>query len=228
MYPDMDDVAPAIIEHESVLHWFAPNIGNYTGGYQSHPKVSPFPIGLKPMLGGRLDFRNPLPFYRKVFLKNMNRTQEEKRDDLFVGYISVSTNPNRAAIPSGPSLDYESYLNAMAQSKYVISPDGDHPDCHRHYEALGLGTIPITQLDPFLYRHLQDEPVIFANTNWNLTYLRSLTKTEPLPKVNRNIVFEEYWLEYVERVVGRPLQWWDVVAKRKSRLVDFQLSTKQT
>jgi len=103
----------------------------------------------------------------------------------------------------------------------VLSPNGDHPDCHRTYEAIGLGVIPITELDPFLYRHLEEAPVVYQNTNWNVTWLEE-TLPEPDPdKLNRNLVFEEYWMEYVERIVGRELQWWDKQTSRKNRLVDF-------
>jgi hypothetical protein len=224
MYPPgLETVANKIIHHDHLLHWFATNIGNYTGGYQFHPKVSPFPLGLKPKMGSR-DFQNPIPFYRQVFLNAMNQTTTAaapaKDRVIFAGYIS-RTNQNRNAIPSGPKLQYTQYLLEIAKSSYVISPNGDHPDCHRHYESLGLGAIPITQLDPYLYSHLMEGPVIYNNTNWNLT---ELEESLPIPApdvVNRNMIFEEYWMEYVEGVVGHPLNWWDVKKGKRLKLQDF-------
>ena len=49
----------------------------------------------------------------------------------------------------------------------------------------------------------------------------------PPATVNRNMVFEEYWMEHVEQVVGWPLEWWDVTANRAAVLQDFvPVSTK--
>jgi len=45
------------------------------------------------------------------------------------------------------------------------------------------------------------------------------------PVVNRNMVFEEYWMEYVERVVEHPLRWWDRAQKQKSLLTGFDSTT---
>eukprot|EP00548_Thalassiothrix_antarctica_P002023 CAMPEP_0194153736 /NCGR_PEP_ID=MMETSP0152-20130528/57588_1 /TAXON_ID=1049557 /ORGANISM="Thalassiothrix antarctica, Strain L6-D1" /LENGTH=150 /DNA_ID=CAMNT_0038859247 /DNA_START=787 /DNA_END=1239 /DNA_ORIENTATION=- len=150
----------------------------------------------------------------------MNYTEANKTISVFAGYISQRTNKVRLDIPSGPKLGYEEYLEELARSSYVISPGGDHPDCHRHYEALGLGAIPITNLDPYLYSHLKEGPVIYNNINWNITELISILP-KPVPKVNRNIIFEEYWMEYIERVVDRSLRWWDVVGAKKSKLAAF-------
>jgi hypothetical protein len=101
----------------------------------------------------------------------------------------------------------EKYLSGMHASRYVISPDGDRPECYRHYEAIGLGTVPITQLDASTHSHLEGN-VIFNNSVWNLTVLEA-TLSQKTPHVNQRLIFEEYWMEYVERIVGRPLRWWD-------------------
>jgi hypothetical protein len=102
-------------------------------------------------------------------------------------------------------------LHQLAHSYYVVSLDGDHPDCHRHYESIGLGAVPITQLDPFLYSHLKEAGTIFNNDNWNITELEKVLPTPPTVQVHRNMIFEEYWMEYIERKTGRPLRWWDAV-----------------
>ncbi|KAL7554215.1 hypothetical protein ACHAWF_017630 [Thalassiosira exigua] len=74
----------------------------------------------------------------------------------------------------------------VAASRYLISPDGDRPECYRHYEAIGLGTVPITEMDPILFRHLAPAPVIFNTTNWNLKALEA--KLDPNPVVDRNLI----------------------------------------
>jgi hypothetical protein len=231
IYPEgIDLLAPNITSHSYLLHWFAPNIQNYTGGFEFHHKVSPFPLGLKPNMGGSLAFRNPVPVFRQVFLEtwngNNNETefQDNKTINIFSGYIA-NTNHLRKNIASGRKLNYVDYLRTISRSKYVISPDGDHPDCHRHYESIGLGAIPITQLNPYFYSHLREGHVVYENNIWNLTELNSSLPMMQLRSVNRNLIFEEYWMEYIERIVGRPLRWWDVNQRTKATLDQFSLSS---
>jgi hypothetical protein len=66
--------------------------------------------------------------------------------------------------------------------------------------------VPITQLDASTHSHLEGN-AIFNNSVWNLTVLEATLPQNPL--VSQQLIFEEYWMEYVERVVGRPLRWRD-------------------
>lgn len=219
-YPDkwVTPLSRFIIDHPHVMKWFAINIGNYTGGKHHHPKVSPFPLGLKPDMG-KSHYRQPMKYYRGAFLNAYNRTKTKK---VFVSPLRETNPTRRAVLPfASPVMEYSDYLKEIAISEFVVSPDGDHPDCHRHYEAIGLGAVPITQLDPFLYSHLTEGGTIFANKNWNVTQLES-SLPNPAPSVNRNMIFEEYWMEYVEGIVNVSLRWWDVINASKSYMKDFE------
>ncbi len=214
-------IASNITDHPNMMGWFCTNIGiyAYAGGKQYHPKVHPFPLGLKDDMGSRA-FQNPISAYRQVFLDSLHNTITKTRK-VYAGPLSITTD-DRKHIPRSKKLQFGQYAREIAKSKYVLSPNGVRPDCHRNYEAIGLGAIPITELDPFLYRHLKEGPVVYENTNWNMTWFDE-TLPEPDPNtVNRNLVFEEYWMEYIERAVGRPLQWWDKLKSEKSQLVDFE------
>ncbi len=234
----IDLIAPGITAQVYLLGWFATNIGRYTGGYQFHPKVFPFPLGLKSKAGSSKKFQNPLGYYRELFLELWNETHHNetefqamyKTTDIFAGQIS-ETVAGRKGIPSGPRLDYPVYLRQLAKAKYVISPDGDHPDCHRHYESIGLGAIPITQLDPFLYSHLKEGPVVYQNDNWDIEQLRSTLpmdlQSPTRQMINRNLIFEEYWMEFVESKTQSPLRWWDSTQRKQAMLRDFLCTTRK-
>jgi len=88
----------------------------------------------------------------------------------------------------------------MAKSKYVLSPNGDRSECFRHYEAIGLGSVPITELDPILYRHFDNGSVIFNNKEWNLTLLEK--ELHPKPIVKCSMIREDYWMDWVDNVIG--------------------------
>ena len=95
------------------------------------------------------------------------------------------------------------YFTNIYNSKYILSPNGDRPECFRHYEAIGLGTIPITELDSIKYqhfRHLINGPVIYNNHIWNITLLEQTL--DPYPIVNRNLIREDYWMEWMEGQIG--------------------------
>ena len=94
----------------------------------------------------------------------------------------------------------------MAKSKYILSPNGDRPECYRHYEAIGLGTMPITELDPMLFHHFEQN-VIYNTSDWNVTMLE--TRLNPEPVVNRNLIREAYWMEWANEQAGLSLNWND-------------------
>jgi hypothetical protein len=108
----------------------------------------------------------------------------------------------------------------MHRSKFVLAPNGDRPECFGHSEALALGTVPITELDPALYRHLSSGLVVFNNTQWNL---KELTRSVPAyNSTNRRMAFQEYWMEYADQVVGRRLQWRGSVTMMRRYLSNIQ------
>jgi hypothetical protein len=66
---------------------------------------------------------------------------------------------------------------------------------------------------------LREGPVIFNNTNWNLTSLElDLARENQTVVVNRNMILEEYWIEFVDWTVGRSLRWWDNNANQPQTL----------
>jgi hypothetical protein len=102
-------------------------------------QISPFPYGLSPK-------------HEEEYLAEMQRN-ETKDNLIFVGFILRKNNmESRNEVPrSNMKLPALEYFHSMHKSQYALSPNGDRPECHRHYEAIGMGTMPITSLDPHLY-----------------------------------------------------------------------------
>jgi hypothetical protein len=151
-------------------------------------------------------------------MEELKKQVPEKNTFIHLTGFSRTTNPQRLNIPRGPTVDIKNYLSEMHRSKYIFSPDGDRPECYRHYEAIGMGTMPITQLDASTHSHLEGN-AIFNNSEWNLTVLEATLPQNP--QVNQRLIFEEYWMEYVERIVGRPLRWWDPSRDVRSSLAEI-------
>lgn len=240
--------------------------------WRHHPKVSPFPYGLREV--GVAHSRNDSSpdtqawrDYVRAFHESLHadglweedggssRNDDGTNNGTAVGVVprnnrtrdsgAVYAGPLRPParrrrrvtrdVISGTSGDnaplapYE-YFTRMSDHGYVlVTPHcgrDRRPECHLTYEALGLGTIPITDLDPNFHWHLGNGPVLYGpGRDWNLTKLEGEIQGHPLPRrVLQTMVLEEYWMEYVERVVGRQLGWWDHDRNQPLRLEELRTS----
>jgi hypothetical protein len=87
--------------------------------------------------------------------------------------------------------------NKQKEYAFVISPHGGGYDCHRLWEALILGCIPIVKTSPIdtLYEGL---PVLIVN-EWSDVTIELLTKTIVEFKekeINKKFVYEKLSLQY--------------------------------
>lgn len=54
------------------------------------------------------------------------------------------------------------YFNILSNYKFIISPEGNGIDCHRHYEALMAGAIPIVEIHPGICEKYKGCPMLFT------------------------------------------------------------------
>lgn len=54
------------------------------------------------------------------------------------------------------------YFNELPSYKFVISPEGNGIDCHRHYEALMAGCIPILERNPLIEEKYKGCPILYT------------------------------------------------------------------
>ena len=122
---------------------------------------TPIPIGLE----NRNYFTNGIP---KDFTKLIESGLKiaEGRNILLLQAFSLHTNRsereacNRIAVQLGSKTlensSPSSYRKALSESRYVLSPAGNGFDCHRTWEAMYLGAIPIVRREhwPFINKSL--------------------------------------------------------------------------
>lgn len=145
----------------------------------------------------------------------MNTYRDELRRDnvtkvelVFSSFLKTSTNvAARRKVKIGPKLPLDAYLARLHAAHYVLAPNGDRPECYRHWEAIGLGTVPLTQLDAKRHVHFVGSGAVFENQQWDVQMLQQQLSI-PSWNTTRRMVFEEYWMEAVGRSVGRDLRWW--------------------
>ena len=62
-----------------------------------------------------------------------------------------------------PFVRKQTYWKALLDHKFIISPEGNGIDCHRHYEALMAGCIPIVEDNPLIREKYAGCPVLYTN-----------------------------------------------------------------
>lgn len=74
------------------------------------------------------------------------------------------------------NIDAFEYFKRLPDYKFVISPEGNGIDCHRHYEALLAGCIPVVERNPVLVdKYGSNIPFLYTDdyTEVTLDYLHS-------------------------------------------------------
>jgi len=61
------------------------------------------------------------------------------------------------------------YLRALPNYKFVISPEGNGIDCHRHYETLMAGSIPIIERNDFIVEKYGNCPILYTDDYSEIT-----------------------------------------------------------
>ena len=82
------------------------------------------------------------------------------------------------------SIDHSVYFSTLPSYKFVISPEGNGIDCHRHYEALLAGCIPIIERNPLTEEKYKGCPILWTTDYSEITpeylkntYMEMLEKT---------------------------------------------------
>lgn len=58
--------------------------------------------------------------------------------------------------------DHTQYFETLPSYKFVVSPEGNGIDCHRHYEALIAGCIPIIEYNTQIEEKYKNCPILYT------------------------------------------------------------------
>ena len=100
-------------------------------------------------------------------------------------------------VKSGPRLKYDEYLKKILSSEFLISTPGDREDCYRHYEAIGLETIPISNISRNYYDIFGESMYITDEENvYKIAKSKKCDKKYVKP--NKNIIYLDYWKKKID------------------------------
>ena len=97
-------------------------------------------------------------------------------------------------------VDSDKYFEKLSNYKFIISPEGNGIDCHRHYEALMSGCIPIIEYNKDMERKYKDMPVLYTKDYSEITeeYLISKYKEFQNKKYNFEKLFLSYYMQSLQ------------------------------
>jgi hypothetical protein len=126
-----------ILDNSKLEFWHGQNV------LISHNKLGSLPIGIANSMWAHGNLN---------ILENILQKPIVKLYDVYFNF-SLHTNPSERenclkkirskGLQFMPSLSFEKYLTTLASYKYAICPPGNGVDCHRIWECLYLGVIPI-------------------------------------------------------------------------------------
>lgn len=187
------------LDDPKILAWFAQNKGE-----EAHPKLHPVPIGVANRHWGH---GSP-----EVFSSLLSLAKNQNRPYLCYMNFAPSTYPKErpyvwdlfASKPWCAVSDVKSissYLKDLSRSKFVLSPRGNGLDCHRTWEALLMGAIPIVRSSS-LDSLFADLPVLIVE-NWEViteSYLKEQYKRIKQKTYQLDKLFIGYWLKLIREL----------------------------
>ena len=181
------------LDDPKILAWFGQNVELL------HPKLHPIPIGLanRHWGHGNVDLLHKLRSrdYDQSILLYMNFVVDNYASERSFVYDLFANAPYCTLKVSQP---FESYLLDLAHAKFTLSPRGNGLDCHRTWEALWMGSIPIVKSSSLdsLYAGL---PVLIVD-DWSLineAFLSLIYEKMGQMSFSSERMFFNYWLQVI-------------------------------
>ena len=177
----------------NTVYWYSQNV------CAEHPRLQSLPIGLE----------NP-HWFEKIgkmdrMIERIEGCRKSERTRLAYMNYNVYNNPNErqplfrkfarenwvtAELKKNPQ-DFVSYLENLIQHRFVFSPEGNGTDCHRPWEALYMGCIPILKRN-FHTNHYEGKVAAMFVDDWNEVTEESLNNFKCDTALTQNLYWK-YW-----------------------------------
>jgi hypothetical protein len=179
-----------------IKKWFAQNVD------YKHSDLVPLPIGLEndigPSKGAYTDY--------DVIGQSVLNSRQRIIDKVYCNFNVLNCNKRNKVIDSlcrndiavlSSRLNYSDYCSALSKYKYIASPRGNGIDCHRTWEALYIGCVPM--VESHLMYNAYSLPIIQVD-DWakiNIDFLREAEKSDMSKKTNYKQLDINYWFELI-------------------------------
>jgi len=179
-----NEITDKCLEDEKIILWISQN-----PIYENHNKYMAFPYGI---------CHNTVNVYMNYMKENYNDIIDINTKDTVCynsNYVRHGHLP-KDHIRMHPifnntnhHLPYYKYLNRIIKSKFTISTSGDRDDCYRHYECIGLNSIPISNIN---YKEIFGNNMIYSDID-EIVQIITGEKEMVCYKIDNNILTTNYW-----------------------------------
>jgi hypothetical protein len=186
------------LDDDTLAAWFGSNCS-----ISFHPKFFAIPTGFANLYWphGSINTVNQIlqskTTTRGIFLY-MNFNIETNKNERLPAWQYFK---NKSFCTTTNAKNHTLYLQDLKNSHFVVSPRGNGLDCHRHWEALIMGAIPIIKhstLDP-LFEGL---PVVLIN-DWSevtLEFLQHTQKEMQKQTFAKERMYAQYWIDKIQQL----------------------------
>lgn len=179
-YPQLvkSDLTDKVLHHKNILLWVSQN-----PIYENSEKYMAFPYGIK---------HQHLEPYSKMLVSNSKLKTKE------IVHLPLDNNTHacRLKLPVVDKVDINEFYRQIAEAKFILSPIGDRDDCFRHYEAIGLGAIPISNVNTF-YRNIFGSNMHYTDIDDMVNILEKNTIDYEYSEPNRDLICFAYYRDLV-------------------------------
>jgi hypothetical protein len=180
---EKNELTEKILNSDKILLWISQN-----PIYPNSLKYIAYPYGLMP---GSLD-------KYKDFLLNNNINKTKYIVNL---PFKTDTNKCRQKLPSADRISPNEFYSKIAESKFVLSPIGDRDDCFRHYECIGLGTIPISNVHHF-YKNIFKNNMYYCDIDKMVKILNKNEIDMEFKEPNKDLICSEYYEKKIFNLIN--------------------------
>jgi len=181
------------LNHIKVLNWYAQNANIV------HPKLTSIPLGIA---NGRWPhgdtkkieavINEPIEKEHLVYMNFEISTNVKERTDVYNLFR------DKEYVNFCKKKPFTDYLRDLKSSKFALSPEGRGADCHRVWESILLGTIPIVKRCNNISFY-EDMPILIVD-DWTSVSKTSLTKHYEdfiLNKRPVSKIYLDYWIKRI-------------------------------
>jgi hypothetical protein len=207
-----------VIKDNIIIHWFCQNCDlEEDSPYYSF--ITPIPIGIDYHSIHRNSYFGEIKQHYsiqdetlyKLHIENLNKWHTKKTNVLLDAHLTSHTNPTDRtgaynslkdksfSVFLPKSLPRTEYWKFISQYKYILSPIGNGLDCHRTWEAITLGIVPIvkkTSLKPLF----KDLPVLIVESYDDITQELIDSYIYPDSDTPKSAIYLHYWIDKIIKV----------------------------